>query len=121
MRSDKAVLCYIYATGHGLAHVCTLVGGLGSATTEGFQVIDTVVLPMVGKPFRSFSLSVNPSIGISDLNLMVGCNYLHVLQSAACRDFQRIIMLGYCLKAEHGINNSVRVRTFLLKIYLYTT
>ena len=40
---------------------------------------------------------------------MLGCNYLHVSQSAASRAFQRTAMQGSCLQSQHSISNSVRV------------
>jgi len=35
LRPEKGVLCYISAKGHGPAHVCSLIGGLVSWSSEG--------------------------------------------------------------------------------------
>lgn len=57
-------LLYAYQ-GHGPAHVYSLVGVLVSGTSEGSELVDTVVLPVgVTISFSSFSHSPNSSIGI---------------------------------------------------------
>jgi hypothetical protein len=40
---------------------------------------------------------------------MGGCKYLHQSQLSADRASQRTPILGSCLQAQHGINNTVRV------------
>jgi hypothetical protein len=53
LRPDKAVLCYICAKGHRLAHVCSYLGGLVSGSFQGSRLVDTIVLPMYLPPPNS--------------------------------------------------------------------
>jgi hypothetical protein len=46
LRPDKVVLCYISARGHGPVHVCSLVCGLVSGSSEESGLVDIVVLCM---------------------------------------------------------------------------
>jgi hypothetical protein len=54
LRAKRAVLYYTYAGGFRPAHVCTLVGGLGSGSSERSWLVGTIVLPM-GLPTPSAS------------------------------------------------------------------
>ena len=87
VREDS--LCYLCSGGHKPAHVCSLVGGLVSGSSEGFGLVDIVVLPMgLPSPFSPFSPSPNSFTGVPDLRPMVGWlgyKYLHRSQSAAGR------------------------------------
>ena len=78
--------------------------------SHGSRLVGTVGFPMVvAITFSSFNPSSNSSIGVSNLSPMVGCNSLHLCQSASRRASQRTAMLGPCLKAQYSISNSVRV------------
>jgi hypothetical protein len=94
---QEAVLQYICAGGHGPAHVCSLIGGLVSGSSEGYGLVHTVIFPMGSKSpsaLRSF-----PSyIGFPNLSPMVDCKYLNLSQSAAGRVSQRTVMsINSCL------------------------
>ena len=93
LRPDKTGLCYICAWGP----VTSPRGGSVSGSCEKSRLVDIVVLSM-GFPSPSvfFNPSLNPSTGVPDLSPMVGCNYLHLSQSAAGRASQRTGMLGSC-------------------------
>jgi hypothetical protein len=99
---DKAVLCNIYARGHGPAHVYSLFVGLVSGSSEVSGLVDCSSYG-VAIPFSSFSPSPNSFIRVSDLRRIVGCKSLHLSQSAADRASQSTAM------PQHDISNSVRV------------
>lgn len=63
----------------------------------------------IANPFCSFNPYPNASIGVPKLSSMLGYKYLHLSQSAVTRAFQRTVMLGSYLHAEHCKSNSIRV------------
>lgn len=71
--------------------------------SHGSRLVGTVGFPMVvAITFSSFNPSSNSSIGVSNLSPMVGCNSLHLCQSASRRASQRTAMLGPCLKIGYA-------------------
>jgi hypothetical protein len=60
------------------------VGGSLCESSQGSRFVDSVGLPLeITIPFRAFHPSLNSSTSIPNLQLMVGCGYLHLFQSAA--------------------------------------
>ena len=63
----------------------------------------------VANPFRSFSPSPNPSIGVTVLSPMVDCKHPHMYWSGSGRSSQETSISGSCQEALRGISNSVWV------------
>jgi hypothetical protein len=92
------------------AHACSLVCGLASGGSEESRLVDTVVLPMVlQSPWVPSVLLLTPPYWPPDLNLIVGCKYLHLSHTVADRASQRKAMPGSCLHAQFGLSNSIRM------------
>ena len=92
--------------GLGSICICSLVGSLVYVSSQ--RLLYTVVLYGVAITFSSFNPSPNFSIRVPDLSPVVGCESLHLSQSASVRASQRTAMLGSCLQIWHSISNSVR-------------
>jgi hypothetical protein len=114
LRPDQAVLCYICVSGHGPAHVCSLVGGLVSGSSQGSRLVDTIGLPM-GLPSSSAPSILSSPIGVPDLSPVVGCK---CLQSFSQDSYAR---LGSCLQAQHGTSKLVLIASIREICYWSTT
>ena len=84
----------------GPGPVCCLVGGSVSGSSQRSKLVETTGLP-IGSPSSAsilllffFYPSPNPTTVVPDYSPMVGCNYLHLSQSAAGLASQRTAMLG---------------------------
>lgn len=109
-QTKESIFCYICAP------VCSLVDGLFSGWSLGSGLTDTVGIPMW---LTSPSIpSPNYSIGVPNLILMLGYNYLHLSQSATDRASQRTAMLDSYLQAKYSMSNSVRVWWLAILIHV---
>jgi hypothetical protein len=112
LRTDKAVLCYICARGHGSDHVCSLVSGSVSGSSQGPGLVNTVGLPMgllspsapSILPLSTLLLGSLTSVQCLAVNI---CNCLSQLLEEPLRG--QPAMLGFCLQAQYGISNNIRV------------
>jgi hypothetical protein len=97
---DKAILYYVGIWSH--SSLCVLA--VYSQELWVVQLVDKFFYG-VATPFSSFSISPNSSIGVPGLSPVVGCKYLHLCWSGACRISQGTSIPGSCQPALLSISN----------------
>ena len=77
-------ICYTCAGALGPDHVCSLVGGSVSDSSQESRLVDSIGLPC-GDPIPSVALNPSPtsSLRVPKLCPMFGCGPLYLFHSAA--------------------------------------